>query len=292
MAEIPEPKTITADVVRERLRPFTASEINAMASAVKSVPTFKAEADKLESSLGAEGANQFYAYMASKVPPVFSDYCTGIVMDLAKGAEQQKGPGEKAEQLAGSISGATTVSQAKSRLDEGIKRYLGISAHNFAPVDALSMPITVLSGGKSRLPYPPRKVGIPSAITPPSGDVVVDFTNPDLAYVQPSEGAVLGPRLHTDRAITFEVNYTSTGDGVAGTVAMVLYRILRFVRYMCGLAAFYERLWYPVMLHYDEFGAGEVRRAFSLSPDYVNTLAFRIMPLGKNITTCTLSKVL
>jgi len=292
MAEVPEPKTLSAEEVREKLKPFTASEINAMVSAVKSVPTVKDEADKLESNLGTEGANEFYTYMASKVPPVFSDYCAGIVMDLAKGAAQQKGPGEKFEQFTGSISGATTVSQAKSRLDEGIKRYLGISAHSFAPVDALSMPITVLSGGKSRLPYPPRKVGIPSAVTPPSGDVVVDFTNPDLAYVQPSEGAVFGPRLHTDRAITFEVSYTSTGNGVAGTVAMVLYRILMFVPYMCGLAAYYERLWYPVMLHYDEFGAGEVRRAFSLSPDYVNILAFRVMPLGKNITACTVSKVL
>jgi len=46
------------------------------------------------------------------------------------------------------------------------------------------------------------------------------------------------------------------------------------------------------MLHYDEFGAGEVRKAFALSPDHVNTLAFRIMPLGKHITACTVSKVL
>jgi len=292
VAEVPEPKTLSAEEVQEKLRPFTADEISAMVSAVKSVPVVKDEAERLESSLGAEGANEFYAYMTSKVPPVFSDYCTGIVGDLAKGAAQQEGPGEKFEQFTGSISGASTVSQAKSRLDEGIKRYLGVSSHSFVPVDALSMPITALSGGKSRLPYPPRRLGVPSTITTPSGDVVVDFVNPDAAYVQPKEGTVVGPRLHTDRAITFEVDYTSTGKGVCGTVALILYRILRFVRYLCGLAAYYERLWWPVMLHFDEIERGDVRKAFAFSPDYVNTLAIRIMPLGANIATCTLTKVL
>ena len=159
-------------------------------------------------------------------------------------------------------------------------------------------PFPPLLWGGADFRTPPGRIGIPRAVTMRTANDVVDFIEIDTAGITPAKlrekpvgrGTVFGPQLHTDRPMTFEVSYTGE-DATAGTIGLVLYRVLRFVRRPCALAAFWYRIWIPILLHLNRGFDGNVRRAFRFFPDYQHILALRVIPLGRNLSECSVRKV-
>jgi len=240
---------------------------------------------------------EIFSYALSKIPRPFLDYWMSIAGTVGEsGASPENSP--RVRKVTDSILGADTVSGAKDALDSEIGKHAKIESYSNPVIDALSLPISAVTMGESRLPYLPNRVGIPSAVTMKTAYDVVDFIETDSAGIRPAKlreepvgrGTVFGPRLHTDRPMTFEVSYTGE-DATAGTVGIVLYRVLRFVRRRCALAAYWNRIWIPILLHYNREFDGNVRKAFRFFPDYQHILALRVLPLGWNLSECSVRKV-
>jgi len=297
--EVPEevsPPRLTAEDV-ERGIALAREERKTLTSLARDVPALSPVMDGLEEKFGAEGAREVFSYALSKVPRPFLGYVMDIVSTVGEsGASPENSP--RVREVTESILEADTVSGAKAALDSEIREHAKIGPYSNPAIDALSLPIKAITMGKSRLPYLPGRIGIPSAVTMRSAYDVVDFIETDEAGIRPAKlreepvgrGTVFGPRLHTDRPMTFEVSYTGE-DATAGTVGLILYRVLRFVRRPCALAAYWYRIWIPILLHYNRDFDGNVRKAFRFFPDYQHILALRVLPLGWNLSECSVRKV-
>jgi len=296
--EVPEevsPPRLTAEDVEKGIV-LTREERETVTSLAEGVPALSPLMGELEKKF-PENYGEVFSYALSKVPRPFLDYWTDIAETVGEsGASPENSP--RVRGVTNSILEADTVSGAKVALDSEIGKHAKIESYSNPIVDVLSFPIRAATMGESRLPYPPGRIGIPSAVTMKTAYDVVDFIETDSAGIRPAKlrkkpkgrGTVFGPRLHTDRPMTFEVSYTGE-DATAGTVGMVLYRVLRFVRRPCALAAYWRRIWIPILLHYNQDFDGNVRKAFRFFPDYQHILALRVLPLGWNLTECSVRKV-
>ena len=159
------------------------------------------------------------------------DYWMNIAGTVGESGAEPRRTLPRVRGVTNSILEADTVSGAKAALDSEIREHAKIGSYSNPVIDALSLPISAVTMGESRLPYLPNRVGIPSAVTMKTAYDVVDFIETDSAGIRPAKlreepvgrGTVFGPRLHTDRPMTFEVSYTGE-DATAGTVALILYR--------------------------------------------------------------------
>jgi len=294
--EVPEeisPPRLTAEDVEEGIA-LTREERETVTSLAEGVPALSPLMSGLKERF-PENYGEVFSYGLSKIPRPFLDYW----MDIARTVGESRASPEnsaRVKEVTNSILEADTVSEAKDAIDSEIAEHAKVEAYSNPVVDALSLPIRTVTGGKSRLPYFPNRIGIPSAVTMETAYDVVDFIETDSAEIRPAKlreagkGTVFGPRLHTDRPMTFEVSYTGK-DATVGTVGIVLYRVLRFVESPCALAAYWNRIWIPILLHYNRDFDGNVRKAFRFFPDYQHILALRVLPLGWNLSQCSVRKV-
>jgi len=289
------PPRLTAEDVEEGIA-LTREERETVTSLAEGVPALSPLMSGLKEKF-PENYGEVFSYALSKVPRPFLDYWMDIARTVGEsGASPENSP--RVKEVTDSILEADTVPGAKDAIDSEIGEHAKIESYSNPLVDALSLPISAVTMGKSRLPYPPGRIGMPSTVTMKTAYDVVDFIETDSAGIRPAKlreepvgrGTVFGPRLHTDRPMTFEVSYTGE-DATAGTVGMVLYRVLRFVRRPCALAAFWRRIWVPILLHLDRNFDGNVRKAFRFFPDYNRILALRVLPLGRNLSECSVRKV-
>jgi len=217
--EVPEevsPPRLTAEDVEKGIA-LGKEEREAVTSLAREVPALSSLMSGLEKKF-PENYGEVFSYALSKVPRPFLDYWTDIAGTVGEsGASPENSP--RVRGVANSILEADTVSGAKDAIDSEIGEHAKIESYSNPIVDVLSFPIRAATMGKSRLPYPPGRIGIPSAVTMKTAYDVVDFIETDSAGIRPAKlreepvgrGTVFGPRLHTDRPMTFEVSYTGGG---------------------------------------------------------------------------------
>jgi len=296
--EVPEevsPPKLTAEDVEEGIA-LTREERETVTSLAEGVPALSPLMSGLKEKF-PEDYGEIFSYALSKVPRPFLDYWMSIAGTVGESGASPENSA-RVKEVTDSILEADTVSGAKDTIDSEIGGHAKIESYSNPLVDALSLPISAVTIGKSRLPYPPGRIGIPSTVTMKTAYDVVDFIETDSAGIRPTKlrkkpkgkGTIFGPRLHTDRPMTFEVSYTGD-DATAGTVGLILYRVLRFVRRRCALAAYWRRIWIPILLHLNRDFDGNVRKAFRFFPDYNRILALRVLPLGWNLSECSVRKV-
>ena len=201
--EVPEevsPPRLTAEDV-ERGIALTREERESLISLARGTPALSSTMRKLEEKFGAEGAGEIYSYALSKVPRPFLGYVTDIVSTVGKSGASPE-TSTRVKEVTDAILEAGTVSRAKAAIDSKIEEHARIGPYSNPLVDTLSLPISAITMGRSRLPYPPGRIGIPRAVTMRTANDVVDFIEIDTAGITPAKlrekpvgrGTVFGPR--------------------------------------------------------------------------------------------------
>jgi len=208
--EVPEeisPPRLTAEDVEKGIA-LAREERETVTSLAGEVPALSPLMGGLREKF-PEDYGEVLSYALSKIPKPFLDYWMDIAKTVGEsGASPENSP--RVKEVTSSILEADTVSGAKATLDSEIGEHAKIESYSNPIVDALSFPIRTATMGKSRLPYPPSRIGIPSAVTMETAYDVVDFIETDSAEIRPTKlrkkpvgrGTVFGPRLHTDRPMT------------------------------------------------------------------------------------------
>lgn len=305
--ELREPPRLSPTDVLDGVEPRSDAEISDLIELTSEMPGLQAAFNRAEENFTDEQFREVQEYAVRKIPPVYENFHRETILGTALDADASPADSGLSRRIQQRVAGAGSVSAAKREVDATIRDRFGISRAGGPVIGAINNTLEE-SDVPFSIPNPRLRFGDAEVASEFGRDETIDITGtsrlnitpvtkegePILSAGQPS-GIVAGPRAQTTEPTTVEMVYRAE-EGQAATVTHVLFRFLvvltRTVGTKCAMAtaAFYERIWVPILVHNDKV-QGTVRQPIRFEPDRDKLLAVRFQPLGKNLSDVTIRTI-
>ena len=253
------------------VREFDKKEIEeAISVAEKSTP-FSPFIISFRERFGEEGMIEIAEYVLTKyIPRPYYEFWKDLT-ETATRDNVSIETSDSVREVTEYVLKATSVSDAKSRINKVMQKYVGISSY----VNPLLGPLAY-----TNIPYPPERFGTPTVLTLNTSWEVIAF-DADVAQIKPSKNVVFGPLLETDKPIKVECRFIGN-NGIALTILWVLFE-MRWCWWVW-------RIWLPFLAGFTRFEKEGVIR-FRWNPDRIRTFAARIHPVAINVKNVMLRRI-